>query len=143
MRRTIRRETEKDRDYVCDYPAIVLRSKVPAGSVFALLGPNGTEHVTALVEDRVDVAFVRPSPNDERLVADVLTTEQRIVVVHERWPLADARMPGRPGSASRTSPSSRYSVSRGTARTRSPSICTSTTAPSAAAPGSPSPRRRR
>ncbi|MEL5953505.1 LysR family transcriptional regulator [Streptomyces sp. CLV115] len=53
-----------------------------------------TEHVTALVEDRVDVAFVRPSPDDERLVADVLTTEQRIVVVHERSPLADARTSG-------------------------------------------------
>ncbi|MFF5408028.1 LysR family transcriptional regulator [Streptomyces misionensis] len=53
-----------------------------------------TEHVTALVEDRVDVAFVRPSPQDERLVTDVLTTEQRIVVVHERSPLADARTSG-------------------------------------------------
>ncbi|MGD6745595.1 LysR substrate-binding domain-containing protein [Streptomyces sp. BH106] len=55
---------------------------------------NFTEHVTALLEDRVDVAFVRPSPDDERVVADVLTTEQRIVVVHERSPLADARESG-------------------------------------------------
>ncbi|MFZ3570661.1 LysR substrate-binding domain-containing protein [Streptomyces sp. BH097] len=55
---------------------------------------NFTEHVTALLEDRVDVAFVRPSPDDERVVADVLTTEQRIVVVPERSPLAAARATG-------------------------------------------------
>ncbi|MER0241277.1 LysR family transcriptional regulator [Streptomyces sp. HSW2009] len=50
-----------------------------------------TEHVTALVEDSVDVAFVRPPPEDERITTDVLTTEQRIVAVHESSPLADAR----------------------------------------------------
>ncbi|WP_306321710.1 MULTISPECIES: LysR family transcriptional regulator [unclassified Streptomyces] len=55
---------------------------------------NFTEHVTALLEDRVDVAFVRPGPDDERVVADVLTTEQRIVAVPERSPLADARGSG-------------------------------------------------
>ncbi|MFE0174990.1 LysR family transcriptional regulator [Streptomyces sp. NPDC059002] len=53
-----------------------------------------TEHVTALTEDRVDVAFVRPSPDDERVSADVLTTEQRIVVVPEHSPLAAARLTG-------------------------------------------------
>lgn len=53
-----------------------------------------TEHVTALTEDRVDVAFVRPGPDDERVVADVLTTEQRIVVVPERSPLAAAGQTG-------------------------------------------------
>ncbi|WEV23904.1 LysR family transcriptional regulator [Streptomyces sp. 71268] len=53
-----------------------------------------TEHVTALVEDSVDVAFVRPMPDDERVTADVLTTEQRIVVVPEASPLADARTSG-------------------------------------------------
>ncbi|MEU7582611.1 LysR family transcriptional regulator [Streptomyces sp. NPDC041068] len=53
-----------------------------------------TEHVTALTEDRVDVAFVRPSPDDERVVSDVLTTEQRIVVVPAHSPLADARLTG-------------------------------------------------
>ncbi|MFK4064555.1 LysR substrate-binding domain-containing protein [Streptomyces sp. NPDC029674] len=53
-----------------------------------------TEHVTALTEDRVDVAFVRPGPDDERVAADVLTTEQRIVVVPDRSPLAEARLTG-------------------------------------------------
>ncbi|MEV4502516.1 LysR family transcriptional regulator [Streptomyces klenkii] len=53
-----------------------------------------TEHVSALVEDRVDVAFVRPSPDDDRITADVLTTEQRIVVVPESSALADARGTG-------------------------------------------------
>lgn len=53
-----------------------------------------TEHVTALLEDRVDVAFVRPSPDDERIAADVLTTEQRIIAVPEHWPVAAARGTG-------------------------------------------------
>ncbi|WP_301127722.1 LysR family transcriptional regulator [Streptomyces cacaoi] len=53
-----------------------------------------TEHATALVEDRVDVAFVRPVPGDERVRADVLTTEQRIVAVHARTSLADAAATG-------------------------------------------------
>ncbi|WP_171165974.1 LysR family transcriptional regulator [Streptomyces sp. I05A-00742] len=49
-----------------------------------------TEHVSALVGDRVDVAFIRPAPDDERITTDVLTTEQRIVAVPENSPLADA-----------------------------------------------------
>ncbi|MET9294780.1 LysR substrate-binding domain-containing protein [Streptomyces sp. NPDC003077] len=53
-----------------------------------------TEHVSALVEDRVDVAFIRPDPADERIATDVLTTEQRIIVVPESSPLADAREEG-------------------------------------------------
>ncbi|MCQ8771669.1 LysR family transcriptional regulator [Streptomyces telluris] len=53
-----------------------------------------TEHVSALVEDRVDVAFVRPTPADERITADAMTTEQRIVAVPESSPLADARDTG-------------------------------------------------
>ncbi|TDD73647.1 LysR family transcriptional regulator [Actinomadura darangshiensis] len=40
-----------------------------------------TEHVSALVERRVDVAFVRPAPDDDRVESDVLTTEPRIVAV--------------------------------------------------------------
>ncbi|MDL4774032.1 LysR family transcriptional regulator [Actinomadura xylanilytica] len=40
-----------------------------------------TEHVSALVRHRVDVAFVRPAPGDERVEVDVLTTEPRIVGV--------------------------------------------------------------
>ena len=56
----------------------------------ALVALDFTEGVSALVEDRVDVAFVRPAPDDERIAVDVLTTEQRIVVVPDRWELADA-----------------------------------------------------
>ncbi|GAA2083267.1 LysR family transcriptional regulator [Streptomyces albiaxialis] len=53
-----------------------------------------TEHSSALVEDRVDVAFVRPAPDDERVTADVLTTEQRIIVVPAASPFAAARDEG-------------------------------------------------
>ncbi|MFG3260016.1 LysR family transcriptional regulator [Streptomyces sp. NPDC048172] len=53
-----------------------------------------TEHSSALVEDRVDVAFVRPAPDDERVTADVLTTEQRIIVVPESSSYAAARDEG-------------------------------------------------
>ncbi|MEV0086019.1 LysR family transcriptional regulator [Saccharopolyspora sp. NPDC050642] len=49
-----------------------------------------TEHVSALVRHKVDVAFVRPAPDDERVAVDVLTTERRIVVVPASWELADA-----------------------------------------------------
>jgi DNA-binding transcriptional LysR family regulator len=49
-----------------------------------------TEHVSALVQHRVDVAFVRPAPDDERITVDVLTTERRIVVVPASWAVADA-----------------------------------------------------
>ncbi|WP_066934730.1 LysR substrate-binding domain-containing protein [Streptomyces sp. NBRC 110611] len=55
---------------------------------------NFTEHVTALTEDRVDVAFIRPAPDDERIAVDRLTTEQRIVAVPESSALADAREEG-------------------------------------------------
>ena len=48
------------------------------------------EHVTALLEHRVDVAFVRPAPQDERLESDVVTTESRIVVVSARSAVAQA-----------------------------------------------------
>ncbi|MEU9126364.1 LysR family transcriptional regulator [Streptomyces sp. NPDC048506] len=53
-----------------------------------------TEHVTALSEDRVDAAFVRPAPDDERIAVDVLTTEQRIIAVPAASALADAREEG-------------------------------------------------
>ncbi|EPH46053.1 LysR substrate-binding domain-containing protein [Streptomyces aurantiacus] len=53
-----------------------------------------TEHSSALVEDRVDVAFVRPTPDDERVTADALTTEQRIVAVPAHSALADAHATG-------------------------------------------------
>ncbi|NGO72380.1 LysR family transcriptional regulator [Streptomyces boncukensis] len=53
-----------------------------------------TEHSSALLEDRVDVAFIRPAPDDERVAVDVLTTEQRIVAVPESSPYAAAREEG-------------------------------------------------
>lgn len=49
-----------------------------------------TEHVTALVENRVDAAFVRPAPDDERIAVDVLTTGSRIVCVPVDGPFGDA-----------------------------------------------------
>ena len=49
-----------------------------------------TEHTSALLEHRVDVAFVRPAVADERVTVDVLTTEARIVVVPARSELAAA-----------------------------------------------------
>jgi len=51
---------------------------------------NYDELVSALVEHRVDVAFVRPAPADDRIEADVMTTEPRIVLVSARSPLAAA-----------------------------------------------------
>ncbi|GAA2684204.1 LysR family transcriptional regulator [Streptomyces lunalinharesii] len=53
-----------------------------------------TEHCSALREDRVDVAFVRPLVRAEGIEVDVLTTEQRIVAVSARSPLADAAREG-------------------------------------------------
>ncbi|WP_044366978.1 LysR family transcriptional regulator [Streptomyces natalensis] len=51
---------------------------------------NFTEHLSALREDRVDVAFVRPAFEAEDIEVDILTAEQRIVAVPARSPLADA-----------------------------------------------------
>jgi DNA-binding transcriptional LysR family regulator len=51
---------------------------------------NFTEHVTALIDHRVDVAFVRPPPDDERIAVDVLTTEPRVLIVSAGGGLADA-----------------------------------------------------
>jgi DNA-binding transcriptional LysR family regulator len=48
------------------------------------------EHTTALTEHRVDVAFVRPPPDDERLLVDVLTTEPRVLIVPSAGPVAEA-----------------------------------------------------
>ncbi|AZS72729.1 LysR family transcriptional regulator [Streptomyces lydicus] len=53
-----------------------------------------TEHCSALREDRVDVAFVRPGFQSEGITVDVLTTEQRIVVVSAASSLADAAQEG-------------------------------------------------
>ncbi len=51
---------------------------------------NFAEHTTALTEHRVDVAFVRPPPDDERVLVDVLTTEPRVLIVPSADPLGDA-----------------------------------------------------
>jgi DNA-binding transcriptional LysR family regulator len=48
------------------------------------------EHTTALTEHRVDVAFVRPPPDDERLRVEVLTTEPRVLIVPTAGPVGDA-----------------------------------------------------
>lgn len=56
----------------------------------AIVGLTFREHVSALLEERVDVAFIRPDPGDERLESDVVTTESRIVVVSARSDVADA-----------------------------------------------------
>ncbi|MFE3886739.1 LysR substrate-binding domain-containing protein [Streptomyces lydicus] len=53
-----------------------------------------TEHCSALREDRVDVAFVRPLVRSAEIEADVLTTEQRIVAVPSASSLADAAHEG-------------------------------------------------
>ncbi|MFI2236535.1 LysR family transcriptional regulator [Streptomyces chrestomyceticus] len=55
---------------------------------------NFTEHCSALREDRVDVAFVRPAIRSEDIEVDVLTTEQRIVAVSAASQLADAAATG-------------------------------------------------
>jgi DNA-binding transcriptional LysR family regulator len=55
---------------------------------------NFTEHCSALREDRVDVAFVRPAIEAEGIEVDVMTTEQRIVAVPARSPLAAAAREG-------------------------------------------------
>jgi DNA-binding transcriptional LysR family regulator len=55
-----------------------------------LLDLDFTEHVSALLEHRADVAFVRPDPRDERVASDVLTTEPRIVVVPTNSDIAAA-----------------------------------------------------
>lgn len=55
-----------------------------------LLDLDFTEHVSALLEHRADVAFVRPDPRDERVTSDVLTTEPRIVVVPTNSDIAAA-----------------------------------------------------
>jgi DNA-binding transcriptional LysR family regulator len=48
------------------------------------------EHTTALTEQRVDVAFVRPPPDDDRILVDVLTTEPRVLIVPSANPVGDA-----------------------------------------------------
>jgi LysR family transcriptional regulator, benzoate and cis,cis-muconate-responsive activator of ben and cat genes len=49
-----------------------------------------TDFTSAVIEHRVDVAFVRPAPQDERIIADTLTVEPRIIIAPAAGDLADA-----------------------------------------------------
>jgi LysR family transcriptional regulator, benzoate and cis,cis-muconate-responsive activator of ben and cat genes len=49
-----------------------------------------TDFISAVIEHRVDVAFVRPAPQDERIIADTLTVEPRIIIAPAVGDLADA-----------------------------------------------------
>ncbi|OLT27267.1 LysR family transcriptional regulator [Actinomadura sp. CNU-125] len=72
-------------------PTIVRAFRRARPDVRVTIGPlDFTEHVSALVENRVDVAFVRPAPDDERVAVDVLTAESRIVCVPADGPFGDA-----------------------------------------------------
>ena len=56
----------------------------------SVAGLGFTDFISAVLDHRVDVAFVRPAPDDERVVADTLTVESRIVLVPEASELARA-----------------------------------------------------
>lgn len=72
-------------------PAIVRAFRQARPGVRLTIMPlDFTEHVSALVERKVDVAFVRPAPDDDRIASDVLTTEPRIVGVPADGPVAEA-----------------------------------------------------
>ncbi|MFI6513993.1 LysR family transcriptional regulator [Spirillospora sp. NPDC050679] len=72
-------------------PAIIRAfARARPGTPLELLPLDFTEHVTAVVEHKADVAFVRPAPDDERVAVDVLTREPRIVVVPARGEFAEA-----------------------------------------------------
>ncbi|MGI5229050.1 LysR family transcriptional regulator [Actinoallomurus sp. CA-142502] len=49
-----------------------------------------TDFLSAVLEHRVDVAFVRPAPDDERVVTDTLTVEPRILLTLAAGDLAHA-----------------------------------------------------
>jgi len=51
---------------------------------------NFHDHLSTLIEHRVDVAFVRPPPADERVEAVRLSEEQRVAVLPAGHPMADA-----------------------------------------------------
>jgi LysR family transcriptional regulator, benzoate and cis,cis-muconate-responsive activator of ben and cat genes len=49
-----------------------------------------TEYATSLLEHRIDAAFVRPPPQDERVTAVPLTVEPRVIIVPTASEVADA-----------------------------------------------------
>jgi DNA-binding transcriptional LysR family regulator len=48
------------------------------------------DFLSAVLEHRVDVAFVRPSPQDERIITDTLTVEPRVLIAPASGDLTDA-----------------------------------------------------
>ncbi|NKQ52942.1 LysR family transcriptional regulator [Amycolatopsis sp. K13G38] len=72
-------------------PAVINAFRQASPETRLVLEPlTFTEHTSALLACRVDVAFVRPAVSDERIAVDVLTREQRIVVVPARSELGQA-----------------------------------------------------
>lgn len=60
------------------------------GVQVSLHGLTFTDHLPALLERRVDVAFLRPAPDDPDLEVTPLTTDPRVAVLPARHRLADA-----------------------------------------------------
>ncbi len=52
---------------------------------------NFRDHLDAVTGHRVDVAFVRPAPDDDRIEAIRLFEEQRVTVLPAGHPMADAQ----------------------------------------------------
>jgi DNA-binding transcriptional LysR family regulator len=53
-------------------------------------GLDYADFTSAVIEHRVDAAFVRPAPQDERITTDVLTLEPRVVIASAWSELAEA-----------------------------------------------------
>jgi LysR family transcriptional regulator, benzoate and cis,cis-muconate-responsive activator of ben and cat genes len=53
-------------------------------------GLDYADFTSAVIEHRVDAAFVRPAPQDERITTDVLTLEPRVVIAPAWSELAEA-----------------------------------------------------
>jgi DNA-binding transcriptional LysR family regulator len=49
-----------------------------------------TEYITPLLDRRIDVAFVRPAPQDERVMAEALTVEPRVIIAPSACEIAGA-----------------------------------------------------
>ena len=71
---------------------LIIRSFMEAHPLVraSLVRLNFRNHVTALLEHRVDVAFVRPAPDDDRVRATQLSEEPRVAMFPAAHPMADA-----------------------------------------------------
>ena len=71
---------------------LIIRSFMEAHPLVraSLVRLNFRNHLTALLEHRVDVAFVRPAPDDDRVRAIHLSEEQRVAMLPAGHPMADA-----------------------------------------------------